>query len=927
MSRGREVFEGNTVRKRGQVALGQGLSDVAFQAARIANQAIDISPVVNPVMQTAEQLINIQAANAAKAKAKADKINSAKALSDYQIERTKWLEQNQSNLKDDAQGFTSSSFKGLEEFNNQFNQNYNGNVLENLQAYQVGERAGMYQGFTREEAKTRVNYHIGQASDTVNNYQNLVYRNPEFLVDAMNNSSLAIDGIAEKGLSPEKAKEMKDAALQGLVHSYITGKSGSIIEKGVAGTIDSVAVLEEFGALDQELASGKFDSIFTASQLEQEEQVLASKIDHYKTQLNKQKKEFVRSQTEQFKFNEDNWLAEIEQFGGEATSAMASLQEGIAFYQANGEEIEAARLAEKLNIARETNTVKLAIDGMAPEAARMYIENNFKPEAGDSGFKGKQALYENSLKLLDSSRNSYLKDPVKASMNNQIVKQTFQSGNKQSGFNLLYADQKRNGIPDSQISLIDKEQASNLGAMFKSTNPQDVQTAFMAVEQFAGDSKLPNGELAGQALMRQLVRDKKIKVADLMLYDYKDDSFFSDLLEANRLSAKELSSVSGAKHSEIRAELQNEFTELFRGNFLPDTQYQAAFLDVSSKYAMLLMKNGSSQKEAIQTVRQKMFEDKTTIVEGKSWGQSNGLIIPNQIGGQPVNQQALTQLVDRKIKDLKQNPNKYIGNFSGAFQFEPVPVEKLSKNSQKIYKEYSPVAVSGIAEAASTKGLSKGETEMLQQIFLRQINQESGWQTQVGSQAGAKGIAQIIPETAVSWGLVRNPSEWTKEKAASMSKESLEAGSKNMVSYYSTYKKQGHEPWKAAQLALAAYNAGPGAVQKYGDIPPYKETQDYVKRIMGNKPKSFSPLSSSLKAGRYEIQLDSSRTKLNIVGKGKQDFYTGVSIPLKDAIGKNVSQSGMQFAYNDAATDVIKKHKALKEMSKTPIGGAFGSGF
>lgn len=92
--------------------------------------------------------------------------------------------------------------------------------------------------------------------------------------------------------------------------------------------------------------------------------------------------------------------------------------------------------------------------------------------------------------------------------------------------------------------------------------------------------------------------------------------------------------------------------------------------------------------------------------------------------------------------------------------------------------------------------------------------QESGYNPNARSGAGAQGIMQFMPGTAKSMGV--NP----------MDPASAIDGAARMLS---GLKKQ----FGSTQLALAAYNAGAGAVEKYGGIPPFAETQNYVRNIMG----------------------------------------------------------------------------------------------
>jgi peptidoglycan DL-endopeptidase CwlO len=91
---------------------------------------------------------------------------------------------------------------------------------------------------------------------------------------------------------------------------------------------------------------------------------------------------------------------------------------------------------------------------------------------------------------------------------------------------------------------------------------------------------------------------------------------------------------------------------------------------------------------------------------------------------------------------------------------------------------------------------------------------ESGGNTSATSPSGAEGLMQFMPSTAA--GLDVNP--WDAGS-------SIQGAAKLLSSYLKTY--------QSVPLALAAYNAGPGAVKQYGGVPPYAETQNYVSKITG----------------------------------------------------------------------------------------------
>ena len=181
------------------------------------------------------------------------------------------------------------------------------------------------------------------------------------------------------------------------------------------------------------------------------------------------------------------------------------------------------------------------------------------------------------------------------------------------------------------------------------------------------------------------------------------------------------------------------------------------------------------------------------------------------LAGAPVPAQSLSSGTDRMA--IFRAQTEMLDSRAGRYksgkirQKPPQSPSQVAPNQVRYTGKYRGPYLEMARAAARRNGVPEG-------IFLKLVQRESGWNAAARSSKGALGLAQLMPATARDLNV--KPTD---------PYQNLDGGARYLAQQYRRF-----GTWP---LALAAYNAGPGAVLKYGGVPPYKETRAYVTAILG----------------------------------------------------------------------------------------------
>ncbi len=160
-----------------------------------------------------------------------------------------------------------------------------------------------------------------------------------------------------------------------------------------------------------------------------------------------------------------------------------------------------------------------------------------------------------------------------------------------------------------------------------------------------------------------------------------------------------------------------------------------------------------------------------------------------------------------KISEVWKTPvsiRRIVGADTGATQVAGVARPSALRGSDSGPSRFDAL----FASATQRYGLPPG-------LLKAVAKAESGFNPSATSPAGARGLMQLMPGTARELGVNPLDPSQAVDGAARLLRRHLDS-------------------FGSVRLAVAAYNAGPGAVRKYGGVPPYAETQTYVRRVLAN---------------------------------------------------------------------------------------------
>jgi hypothetical protein len=166
----------------------------------------------------------------------------------------------------------------------------------------------------------------------------------------------------------------------------------------------------------------------------------------------------------------------------------------------------------------------------------------------------------------------------------------------------------------------------------------------------------------------------------------------------------------------------------------------------------------------------------------------------------------------------------FLTNFTGLF-FSPAFAPTVGATQMEVEAIPADIPQSGDCDLDWII-FRAGEREGVDPRFIHAvIQQESNYDPKATSSAGARGLMQLMPGTAK-----RFACDQPKDEACNVA-----AGTKYLAWLLKRFDGD-------VKLALAAYNAGEGTVDKYQGVPPYSETQNYVNKIVANYGKTFHPI-------------------------------------------------------------------------------------
>lgn len=261
----------------------------------------------------------------------------------------------------------------------------------------------------------------------------------------------------------------------------------------------------------------------------------------------------------------------------------------------------------------------------------------------------------------------------------------------------------------------------------------------------------------------------------------------------------------------------------------------------------------------------------------------------NALAEKTTKETTLDELHQQQLDELDATLSRLTGvtmvaddleNLSGLEAADVYAIEDDNPYAERLFGGASPTIEQMIVEVAQKyaghAALAKAGINAVEWRcwFQGLVKQESNFSIGARSPVGAFGLTQIMPDTAKGLGIY--PGYYDDPKLQ------LEGGAKYLLQQLNKF--------GSMDLALAAYNAGPGNVSKYGGIPPFKETQNYVVRIRGYYNTYASKVSGADTLGT----LDPSDTRI--------------------AEASNMSDAGLHYA-EFANTKMVESVKRLRAIS------------